>query len=607
MKLLFLLFISACLVHAQETEFNFKKPGPKDFAYEYCSFDKDADAVILNEEALLTIHNEVALIQIKRRIKILTENGKNEAVIQIPFYSGPQKIEQINSLKAVTVNGSSASPIILEVDKKDFHEVDLNEFWKEIRFTFPSVKKGSILEYSYVFETKNLMFIESWEFQHELPTERSYFSLMNESGHEFDVLIEGKRAMIQKNNNAKQFRNLELTDIPSFSKIDHVYNVKDHTDKISFQNKFSPVSWKGLVREKLNDLNQFKRAGAVKQMADEIHRSASEEETVANIANYVDRNFAWNGYHGQWPHKNINEIIRDKNGNSAELNFLFWLLTQELGLNSELLMVSSRPNGKMKVIFPFLGQFDNLVTTVHLKNGKIWIIDASDFDVNQPSYFPLKIANYHGLMLNENANFVKIMMPVSEFTFRHHYKEEKGKMQLTENNKWNGYFNEKTEDVPSFFRPQHIFSQALVIKEVPQKEFREGFYFNKQLSDAEVPDHNIVTLTHPLEDFIENLLISEENREIAVEYPFPLEIKGNVILEIPYGYDATFPEDKGIKMKDNVFYIQAFKSAGNSIVATYQFYMGQNEFENNDIQDLKKFMDTVMETSRQNIILKKKH
>ena len=298
MKFIFILLFSFSIIYAQEADFKFKNPGKADFDYQQCPFEPEANAVILNEEGKLKVYPEVAQIEIKRRIKILNDKGRGEAVIKIRLYSGNHKMETINRLTAVTINGTSQNPEVISVSPEDIHEVDLNEVYKEIRFTFPNVKAGSILDYSYILETKNLLFIDSWEFQHHLPVERSYFMLNNESHHNFHVLVQGEKVN-KLYGSEKEFKSIELTDINSSQDMNHIYNVKDNINKISFQNKFSAQTWKGLVRDKLNKLKSHKRSATIRKIADGIPTQANEKETFKAIAAFIKNNYAWDGFHGQ--------------------------------------------------------------------------------------------------------------------------------------------------------------------------------------------------------------------------------------------------------------------------------------------------------------------
>lgn len=53
------------------------------------------------------------------------------------------------------------------IDEKEIFDVSLNELYAAKRFTFPNVKVGSIIEYTYVKRIEHTFSIDAWNFQHE--------------------------------------------------------------------------------------------------------------------------------------------------------------------------------------------------------------------------------------------------------------------------------------------------------------------------------------------------------------------------------------------------------------------------------------------------------
>ncbi len=117
-----LLFVLALFYFKGESQTNIKYQSPtdQDINYSSCDFEPNADAVILKETASLTIKNESAYFDIKRRIKILTDKGKEEAVYEILFYKSNKLHEKVINLKASTINYLNGKKVVKEVDKKDF-------------------------------------------------------------------------------------------------------------------------------------------------------------------------------------------------------------------------------------------------------------------------------------------------------------------------------------------------------------------------------------------------------------------------------------------------------------------------------------------------------
>lgn len=608
MKNLFILvFLYSSLLLGQETNFKFKKPGPEDFAYSVCSFDEEANAVILNEEGKLNISNQIAVVYVKRRMKILNEKGKNEATINIRFYDGGDSIEKILGIKAHTINKTSDGIKVIEVNKNDFHTIDINKYWKEIRFTFPAVEEGSILEYTYNLSTKNLMYIDSWEFQHELPTERSYFSINNNSQMGFTTILQGSKLVKFAELKGKNVEKMTLLDIPSFNKIKHVYNTKDHIEKISFQNEYSANTWKGLVKDKLIELKGSRRMRAIRDMVGHIEKSNDEKVLLKNVAKYVKTHFGWDGYYGIWPRKNINQIIKEKEGSLAELNYLFYLLLNEMGVDSELMMLSSRSNGKMIVSFPYLGQFDHLINLVKFKDGSSIVMDASAINLNELNFYPLKLSNHYALLLNDNVDFVKVTTPISEYTFKHNYTLENNGYRFVKNAKWSGYFDDKSERGLSLFEPENLFGLEFDTQEEQKKEFKDGYYFSTIVAHGDMPEENILVLESPLLNLLKEIELEEETRDTMVEYDFPLYIKGTILLQVPNSYDVALPESKSYKVGNKAMFGQTYAQKKDRIHMNYYLLLAETVYDSKEYAELKSFVDSAIKASIEQIVLKKKN
>jgi len=115
--------------------------------------DSTANAVFLYERGENYFDIVDDRIQIVKKyhakIKIINDKGFDQGNISIPYYHSNTLSEHIKDIKAVTHNGTIKTP----VQPNNIHTIDINERWKDKRFTFSNIKEGSILEYSYTFIT----------------------------------------------------------------------------------------------------------------------------------------------------------------------------------------------------------------------------------------------------------------------------------------------------------------------------------------------------------------------------------------------------------------------------------------------------------------------
>src|SRR5688572_19915865 len=123
---------------------------PEEIQMKECSFDPEADAVVLMHEAYADHDDRYRLITNHRvRLKILKEKGVSNADIRIPFYS-KENFESVEVIRGRIYNETANGLLqFMDLEKKSVYKKNINKYWSEVVFTFPSVKVGSIIEYTY--------------------------------------------------------------------------------------------------------------------------------------------------------------------------------------------------------------------------------------------------------------------------------------------------------------------------------------------------------------------------------------------------------------------------------------------------------------------------
>ncbi len=176
-SLLTLLVSFQSLLFAQTNVPQFGDFTREDLALKECSFDKNADAVIIFETGLSNYNDEYNLVTEKRvRMKILKEKGIDRANIRIRFYS-KDKFESIIRIEGVTGTLGDNGILLTQLDPKTVYTRKLNDVFSEVVFAMPNVKVGSVIEYSYESIKEHYGGLDDWYFQHELPVMLSSYKL----------------------------------------------------------------------------------------------------------------------------------------------------------------------------------------------------------------------------------------------------------------------------------------------------------------------------------------------------------------------------------------------------------------------------------------------
>ena len=67
--------------------------------------------------------------------------------------------------------------VITKLEKKAFYREQANAYFSAITFTFPEIKRGSIIEYRYTKIRETWSTIDPWVFQHDIPSKFSSFDI----------------------------------------------------------------------------------------------------------------------------------------------------------------------------------------------------------------------------------------------------------------------------------------------------------------------------------------------------------------------------------------------------------------------------------------------
>ncbi|WP_299430049.1 DUF3857 domain-containing protein [uncultured Maribacter sp.] len=157
--------------------------------------DTTASAVVLYERGdnyFKVIKNRVRLVKdFHIKIKILSKKGFDAGTISIPFYHNETSTEHIKNLKAITHNGTTKTFL----QPNHIYTKDLSERWKEKTFTFPNIKKGSILEYQYQQVSPYFFNLNGWEFQSSIPKMHSEFNAKIPGNYIYNIILKGNHKL----------------------------------------------------------------------------------------------------------------------------------------------------------------------------------------------------------------------------------------------------------------------------------------------------------------------------------------------------------------------------------------------------------------------------
>ena len=560
-----------------------------------CEFDSTANAVILLDKGEIVFNGRIAAISRHRRIKIFNRKGMEYADVKIPYYSY-NNFENVNKIQAQTIIIEPSGKIKkVPVDKSAFFTNKLDGKWSAKTFSFPQVTAGVIVEYKYILNTADILFLDAWNFQNEIPTVHSELSMEIPSSLVYSYLLFGKK-LANAYRDKLSTNKWELQNIPGYKNEKFVYNYKDYIDRIQFQlqsyrtyDEIGGVStvpvmkgWKALIKELMDDQKFFlnKSKPAKKLLASIIDNNDPPKKKLEKIFSWVQENIKFNGYRSYTHRKRLFEIIEKKEANSAGINLLLTLLLRTAGFESSPYVLSTRAHGKVYQQFSFLNQFNHLISSVELDGQRI-LLDAAfsqqgmPYDILPPpdlNDIALKLAKgepeWIDIKANKSTQFCMLKLDLS-----------KEKPSCLISFRQSGYLAAETRvalnQTPNkVFTPSEIEMINLQFKYKTTKDYQEKdknaetvFSYQYELEEGQLEDDLIYLTPPPLSLYSKNPFKNQKRSlPLELEYPFTDNYIFHVVLPNDYEVE-TLPEETVLSIQGNIGrFSYSAKIGGNNLI-----------------------------------------
>jgi Domain of Unknown Function with PDB structure (DUF3857) len=396
-----------------------------------CSFAPGSAAInLLNYEDItlnvLDIQNYSSQIftRVRHRIKILKKSGFKYANISIDYNSKGSKIAEI---EGATYNLDANGQIqISRLSKSDIYKIKDSKKNKNISFTFPNVKEGSIIEYQYTWKNKNTYYIPSWYFQTTIPNvlsvckiTRPYFCFLQKKVTG-DWPVQEDTVIDNSNSEEMQLVNYyAMNNIPAFEPEPFMSSSRDYKYRIDFLTALRETKYDAYLRESNNIwqrdnawlLGNYFFGGqfdaeipGTKKLIDSVKSLREVSAKISAIYNYVKQKIRWNNYYFPLS-REMKEVWEEGEGTSGEINLSILNLLRKCNVVCFPVLYSTRQHGKVDYSFNNISQFNTV--NIAVVNGKRFnLLDGTSpylsYDVP-----PFNVVNRTGMLI-DYQNHTKI-------------------------------------------------------------------------------------------------------------------------------------------------------------------------------------------------------
>jgi hypothetical protein len=172
--ILMLLTISASFAIAEKAPIKWGNILPEDINMKVYAADLNAPAVVLCDYGTVAVGPRTEYTR-HVRIKILKQEGISYASIEIPYRTG-YRYDDFIDMRAQTFNTNEKGELVKSKLKgRNIKDIKIDGMHAKKVFTFPDVKPGSIIEYTYTIRSLDLVKLRDWYFQSTIPVQWSEY------------------------------------------------------------------------------------------------------------------------------------------------------------------------------------------------------------------------------------------------------------------------------------------------------------------------------------------------------------------------------------------------------------------------------------------------
>ncbi|MBA7518174.1 hypothetical protein ES705_10241 [subsurface metagenome] len=387
--LAFIIFFSN--IFAQKPFMKFGKIPIEELEMTSYAIDTSAGAVILgdfgvtnfdiskDEGFFLTFSTHI-------RIKILDKDELDRADFNIILYeSNSGKDEDLSGLKACTYNLENGKIVKYKLGRKDIYREKIDKNHKQVKFSLPNVKVGSVIEVEYRTVSPFVFNLNSWYFQSSIPTRRSEYHVFMPEYFYYKNWVSGYvpvRKDSETHTKTFQYTKSATIDpaggresgsivsfeaqvthwtytaenVPAFINEPYITTVYDYLSAVEFELKstkypwsvvkYYTKTWKDINRELMEDSDfgkQLNNKGHLKAQIEAINNSCSDPlEKMSAAYEHIKSSMLWDKRYRIWSSGGIRKAYNEGGGSSASINLNLVALCRGLGLDANPVLVSTR-------------------------------------------------------------------------------------------------------------------------------------------------------------------------------------------------------------------------------------------------------------------------
>jgi transglutaminase-like putative cysteine protease len=359
------------------------------------------------------------------KIKIFDSKAFDKGTIRISYYDSKDTHDEVTDIRgATTYIDDNGSVKIAEMDKSKIFTTTENQYWKEIKFALPNIRKGCIIEYSYTKILEGFYRFPKWEFQDDIPKAYSEYEahipafwVYNASMRGVlkltkSVAVEEKECFSSHGSKCScSFLTYGMANIPAFITEDHMTSAKNFLSAISFdlQEYTNPYTgskvkvtkdWKDIdYNYKHADFfgSQIKKDLLKPYIAPVIAGKTSDMAKAMAVYTYIQNTIKWNKIYSRGS-DGVKKALDNHTGDVADINLALVAALNSAGIKTDAVLLSTRENGIINRLYPVENEFNYVIAKANM-GEQSYLLDATD-PMLPYGMLPLKCINDQGRVMS---------------------------------------------------------------------------------------------------------------------------------------------------------------------------------------------------------------
>lgn len=641
---------------------------PSDFTVNSPVVKDDDPAVYLFDIGSTNIdgnNNGYFTLIFKKHVKLLirNKNAFDLGTIKETIFKGllvPEE-EKFEDFEAATYNLENGQIAITKLDKSAILTEKNDKIRVTKKFTFPNLKEGSIVEYTYTIKSPFIYFREymrGWNFQGKYPILWSEYQVTIPPMFNYAKLMKGIQQQFAIDSSKTIFKTYSVVesngvsssdyyhfsgdavwhlwaikDVPAFKTEGFVSSYKNYLTRVQFQLiniKFcescrTQQIMKGWY-DKVNDLMKDENFGLEltqdnRWLNDDIQKitgTTSGVEAAKKIYEYIRDKFTCTDYDATALSSPLKKTYQSKTGNVADINILLTAMLKNAGFEALPAILSTRDNGFVDEAMPLMNQYNYVLCNVKI-DDKSYLLDASQ---NKLGFGKLTEDCYNGSarLIDKSSPLLVPLVPDSLI-------EQKTTSVFITNND----AGKPEASVTSTLGYNESFEVRDKIKKIkPDENFAEikkAYPFTVTLNNTtldslnslddpisikyemkmDLGDEDIIYFSPMLTEATRNNPFKSVERNYPVEFPYVQRENYILNMEIPKGYKVDeLPKSTRVKLNDNEgMFEYIIRAEGENIQLMSRLILNKATYSPEDYATLRDFYAFIIKKEAEQIVFKK--